>query len=210
MHMWQEWRKKVGQRIKPNYKRYVELKNKRAQLNGYTDLGDQWRQKYDTLTFEEEILNLYAQLEDFYKQLHAYVRGRLHQVYGGEVIDPKGPLPASVLSDMWGRFWGNLYELLIPYPDKPNLDPSEAMKEQGYDYLKMFQTGDDFYAAMGLLRVPETFWNQSLLVKPEDGRDVICHATAWDFYDGKVSALLLLSLSHNLISTSKWGVIFQY
>ena len=60
---------------------------------------------------------------------------------------------------------------------------------QGYDYLKMFKTGDDFYAAMGLERVPETFWNDSMLKKPEDGREVICHATAWDFYDGKVIIL---------------------
>ena len=52
--------------------------------------------------------------------------------------------------------------------------------------MKMFQTGDDFYAAMGLLRVPNSFWEISMLEKPQDGRQVICHATAWDFYDGKV------------------------
>ena len=52
--------------------------------------------------------------------------------------------------------------------------------------MKMFKTGDNFYAAMGLLRVPESFWEKSMLEKPEDGREVICHATAWDFYDGKV------------------------
>ena len=52
--------------------------------------------------------------------------------------------------------------------------------------MKMFQTGDDFYAAMGLLRVPNSFWELSMLEKPQDGRQVICHATAWDFYDRKV------------------------
>ena len=56
--------------------------------------------------------------------------------------------------------------------------------------MKMFQTGDDFYAAMGLLRVPDSFWELSMLEKPQDGRQVICHATAWDFYDGKVIWLL--------------------
>ena len=58
--------------------------------------------------------------------------------------------------------------------------------------MKMFKTGDNFYATMGLLRVPESFWEKSMLEKPEDGREVICHATAWDFYDGKVSSLLSL------------------
>ena len=49
----------------------------------------------------------------------------------------------------------------------------------------MFQTGDDFYASMGLKRVPSTFWDLSMLTKPTDGREVLCHATAWDFSDGK-------------------------
>ena len=75
---------------------------------------------------------------------------------------------------------------MIPYPDKPSVDPSEEMRKQNYTVEKMFHTADDFYASMGLLRVPDTFWTKSMLRKPEDGRQVICHATAWDFFDGKV------------------------
>ena len=55
----------------------------------------------------------------------------------------------------------------------------------------MFQTGDNFYANMSLYRVPETFWEKSMLEKPTDGRQVVCHATAWDFYDAKVIYLHL-------------------
>ena len=87
---------------------------------------------------------------------------------------------------MWGRFWNNLYNDVVPYPDRPNLDVSEQMKLQGYDVKKMFESADDFYAGMGLQRVNKGFWNKSMLVKPDDGRKVVCHATAWDFYDGKV------------------------
>ena len=71
------------------------------------------------------------------------------------MINLKGKLPASVLSDMWGRFWNNLYKYLIPFPDKQSLDPTEAMKEQNYTVQKMFQTGNDFYVRMGLIPVPE-------------------------------------------------------
>ena len=102
------------------------------------------------------------------------------------MVDIKGKLPASLLSDMWGRFWNNLYNDVVPYPDRPNLDVSEQMKLQGYDVKKMFESADDFYAGMGLRRVNKEFWNKSMLVKPDDGRKVVCHATAWDFYDGKV------------------------
>lgn len=31
---------------------------------------------------------------------------------------------------MWGRFWTNLYPLMIPYPNKPNIDVSSAMVEK--------------------------------------------------------------------------------
>jgi len=99
------------------------------------------------------------------------------------VVDLQGTLPAHLLSDMWGRFWNNLYQFVEPFSGKPAIDPTEEMKKQNYTVRKMFQTGDDFYAAMGLYRVPDSFWKLSMLEKPED-REVICHATAWDFYDG--------------------------
>jgi len=183
--VWGEWRREVGRKIKPLYIRYVELKNQKARLNGFIDLGDEWRSKYETPDLEGDVMALYSQLEPLYRQLHAYIRRKLWKVYGGDVVDLQGPLPAHLLSDMWGRFWNNLYRYAEPFSGKPAIDPTEAMKEQNYTVQKMFQTGDDFYAAMGLLRVPDSFWEKSMLEKPTDGREVICHATAWDFYDAK-------------------------
>ena len=60
--------------MKPLYERYVELKNKLAVLNGYDDLGDEWRSRYETDTFQEDVSNLYMEMEPLYKQLHAYIR----------------------------------------------------------------------------------------------------------------------------------------
>lgn len=110
--VWQAWRTIVGRQIKPLYTRYVVLKNKLAVLNGFEDAGEQWRSKYETDDFEGDILSLYAQLEPLYKELHAYIRRKLYDVYGGELIDLQGPLPAHLLSDMWGRFWNNLYKVI--------------------------------------------------------------------------------------------------
>ena len=36
-----------------------------------------------------------------------------------------------------------------------------------------------------------------MLVKPEDGREVICHATAWDFYDGEDVRIRMCSRDNN-------------
>ncbi|CAL4124873.1 unnamed protein product, partial [Meganyctiphanes norvegica] len=38
---------------------------------------------------------------------------------------------------------------------------------------------------MGLKKMPPSFYNLSMLEKPSDGREVLCHPTAWDFADGK-------------------------
>ena len=66
-------------------------------------------------------------------------------------------MPASILPGMWGRFWSGLYDFLVPFPDKPSLDPTEAMKEQNYTVRKMFETGNDFYVQMGLKPVPDRY-----------------------------------------------------
>ena len=56
------------------------------------------------------------------------------------------------------------------------------MKELGYTPLKMFQMAEEFYTSIGLYPMTETFWNKSLIEKPSDGRVVVCHGSAHDFY----------------------------
>ena len=76
-----------------------------------------------------------------------------------------------------GRFWTNIYQHAIPYPDRPALDVTPALVEQGYDITRLFKTGEEFYTSMGLKALPSTFYNLSMLDKPSD-REVVCHATA--------------------------------
>ncbi|CAL1537549.1 unnamed protein product, partial [Lymnaea stagnalis] len=56
---------------------------------------------------------------------------------------------------------------------------------QNYGVLDLFKTADDFFKSLGMIQMPESFWNKSLFEKPTDGREVICHASAWDFGNGK-------------------------
>lgn len=183
-YVWESWRTRVSRKIRPFYLQYMSLINKGARLNNYTDAGDQMRKKYETDTFEQDMLALYEELDPLYRLVHAYVRKKLRQVYGDQVIPPRGPLPACVLGDMWGRFWTNLYPELVPYPEQPDIDVTQAMQEGGYNVTHMFKLGEEFFTSMGLKPLPATFWNLSMLERPE-GRSVQCHATAWDFYDSK-------------------------
>ena len=186
LHVWKEWRNKVGRRNRPHFIRYVELKRKITSFNKYSDLGDMWRQRYGTDTFADDIEEIYKTMEPLYLELHAYIRRKLCNHYGAEHVDLKGPLPAHLAGDMWGMFWDSLLGIALPFPDKPDVVPSaETMKRLNFDTIKMFKTGDNFYANLGMYRVPQTFWNYSILRKPEDGRKMNCHPTAWDFSEGK-------------------------
>lgn len=49
----------------------------------------------------------------------------------------------------------------------------------------MFEKAEDFFTSMGLDPMPSTFWEGSILEKPSDGRELTCHASAWDFYNKK-------------------------
>lgn len=45
----------------------------------------------------------------------------------------------------------------------------------------MFEKGDEFFQSLNMTKLPESFWKKSVLEKPADGRDLVCHASAWDF-----------------------------
>ncbi|KAJ3608492.1 hypothetical protein NHX12_025539 [Muraenolepis orangiensis] len=151
---------------------------------GFADTGAYWRSWYETPTFEQDLEQLYKTVEPLYKQLHAFVRRQLFNQYGSKYINLKGPIPAHLLGNMWSQTWNNIYGLMIPFPEKPNLDVTDKMVEKGYDAVKMFQVAEEFFTSLDLIPMPEAFWNESMLVKPE-GREVVCHASAWDFYNQK-------------------------
>ena len=85
---------------------------------------------------------------------------------------------------MWGQTWLGLLDDTQPFKGKPALDVSKEMQNQKWDADKMFKISDKFFTDLGLIPMPQEFWNKSMLTKPND-REVVCHASAWDFYNGK-------------------------
>ncbi|XP_072440825.1 angiotensin-converting enzyme 2 isoform X2 [Chiloscyllium punctatum] len=187
---WEGWRVNVGKRLRPLYEGYATLKNKAARLNGYEDYGDYWRGNYETddvgvyaysrNDLLKDVDRLLEEIMPLYKELHAYVRAKLRDTFGPERISSTGCLPAHLLGDMWGRFWGNLYPWSIPYPDQEDIDVTSEMMKQGWDPKQMFQRADTFFQSLSLQPMNSNFWKYSMIEKPTDGRKVVCHPTAWD------------------------------
>ncbi|GBP18262.1 Angiotensin-converting enzyme [Eumeta japonica] len=183
-HAWVEWHKAAGARARGNFTRYVELDNEAAVLNDYKNVAEWWLSEYEVPDFEQQLARLWEELKPLYQQMHAYVRKRLRDKYGDHVVSARGPIPAHLLGNMWAQTWNNIESFTRPYPDKPEVDITQAMKDQNYTALKMFQMSDEFFRSLNLTAMPELFWKNSIIEKPAD-REIVCHASAWDFYDGE-------------------------
>ncbi|XP_054454528.1 angiotensin-converting enzyme [Anoplopoma fimbria] len=184
LYVWEGWHNASGVPLRQYYPKFVELSNKGSQADGFEDTGADWRSWYESTTFENDIEELYRTIEPLYKNLHAFVRRKLYNQYGPKYINLKGPIPAHLLGNMWAQTWNNIYGMMIPFPDKPNLDVTDEMVNQGYNATHMFRVAEEFFTSLNLEKMPEEFWAESMLVKP-DGREVVCHASAWDFYNRK-------------------------
>ncbi|XP_075701161.1 angiotensin-converting enzyme isoform X2 [Rhinoderma darwinii] len=185
LYAWEEWHNAAGVPIRPKYEEFVKLSNKAFRMDGYKDTGDYWRSWYASPTFEDDLEQLYIQLEPLYLNLHAFVRRKLYERYGEKYINLKGPIPAHLLGNMWSQQWNNIYDLMIPFPNKTNIDVTNTMVARGWDANRMFRVSEEFFTSLGLLEMPADFWQKSMLEKPNDGREVVCHASAWDFYNRK-------------------------
>jgi len=166
------------------FKQYVALSNEAATLNNFTDNAEYWLKDYESPDFREQLSRLWDQVRPLYLQIHAYVRRKLRETYGEKLVTPRGPIPAHLLGNMWTQTWNNILDISTPYTGKEALDVTPQMKKQGYTPLKMFKLAEEFFTSLNLSAMPTIFWERSILQKPE-GRDIICHASAWDFHDGK-------------------------
>lgn len=77
---------------------------------GYNDIGEAWREELEMLNLEDEVTNLYKEIQPLYMMLHAVVRHALYLKYGSSVVDPVGAIPAHLL--------GKYFKFNIYFPDK--------------------------------------------------------------------------------------------
>ena len=177
--LWAGWHT-VGAPMRKDYARYVELGNAGAKELGFADMGAMWRSKYDMPpdAYAKELDRLWEQVKPLYVSLHAYVRMKLRETYGKDVVPEKGPIPAHLLGNMWAQQWGNLYPLLAPKDADQGYDLTKILVGKKTDARQMVRYGEGFFTSLGFEPLPKSFWERSLFTRPRD-REVVCHASAW-------------------------------
>jgi peptidyl-dipeptidase A len=206
---WQGWQS-IGQPMRKDYTRFVELQNQGARDMGYADAGELWRSGYDMppAQIAAETDRLWSQVKPLYEQLHCYARTQLQAKYGDRGVLPGGLMPAHLLGNMWQQDWSNLWDILQPYPEASQLDVTGHLQDlarQDYN-LALAQhdgspTAEDL-VEMGRIaqlntarhmteRAQDFYTSLGLPKLPESywtktqfikprDRDVVCHANAWD------------------------------
>ncbi len=209
---WQGWHT-ISQPMRKDYTRFAELVNEGAKEMGFADAGEMWRSGYDMSPAElaAESDRLWDQVKPLYEQLHCYARGKLDTQYGtdkGQVSG--GLLPAHLMGNLWQQDWGNLWDMMQPYPGAGSLDVNASLRTIAQTELaserakpaapgasaaqrevaveraaalatakKMTERAQDFYMSLGMPKLPQSYWEKSQFIKPQD-REVVCHASAWD------------------------------
>jgi peptidyl-dipeptidase A len=180
LEAWNGWRT-IAPPMKDLFVRQVELANEGATELGFSDLGAMWRSAYDMPPedFPAELNRLWGEVKPLYEALHCHVRAKLGEQYGTKLVPQDGPIPAHLLGNMWAQDWSHIYPLVAPPETVSSYDLTVILKERGFDAISMVKAGENFFSSLGFDRLPATFWERSLFVKPED-REVVCHASAWD------------------------------
>jgi len=184
--VWEGWRT-ISPVMKDDYARMVDIANEGARELGYPSLDQMWLSGYDMPAeeMEAEVARLWGQVSPLYDELHCYVRAELNEEYGDDVQAATGPIRADLLGNMWAQQWSSIYDIVkpegagtVPY------DLTAQLEANGYDAIKMVETGEAFFSSLGLRELPETFWERSMIVRPDDpNREVQCHASAWNLDD---------------------------
>ena len=195
------------------YQEFAKLGNEGARDIGFKDLSEVWLAGYDmpAAEFQKDIQALWKELKPLYDSLHCYVRAKLGEVYGTDVVPQDKPIPAHLLGNMWAQEWNNIYPIVVPYPDAPNLDPSPKIAEK-LKPVEMVQLCEDFYQSLGMRQLPKSFWVNSMFVKPTD-REVVCHASAWDLNtqgDVRIKVCIEPNMENLMTIQHELGHIYYY
>ncbi|MFL2725750.1 MAG: M2 family metallopeptidase [Gammaproteobacteria bacterium] len=212
---WTGWRE-IGKPMKDKYLRMVEIGELGAKDLGYDGLTDLWFSKYDMPAedFLADTDRVWEEVKPLYDALQCHVRAELNEEYGDNVVPAEGMLPAHILGNMWGQSWANIYDIVFEEdPNTESIDLTSIILDKELTEIEMVEIAEDFFLSLGFEPLPDTFWERSLFVKPQD-RNVVCHASAWDLDPATKDIRIKMCIEKNaedfVVIHHELGHIFYY
>lgn len=160
--VWESWRFEVGKQLRLLYEEYVVLKNEMVRVNYYEDYGDYWRGDYEVNGVDgydyscgqliEDVEYIFEEIKLLYEYFYVYVRVKLMNVYFF-YISLIGCFFVYLFGDMWGRFWINLYFLIVFFGQKLNIDVIDVMVDQVWDVQRIFKEVEKFFVFVGFFNM---------------------------------------------------------
>ena len=117
---WRGWHA-IAAPMKAKYARYVELANEGARDIGFADVGALWRvglrhaarrlrgRRRAALERREAALRRAPLLR---------ARASCRRSTARTQVPDHAPIPAELLGNMWAQEWNNIYDLVVPYPQR--------------------------------------------------------------------------------------------
>jgi peptidyl-dipeptidase A len=137
-----------------------------------------WRSRYEDKQLVEKVDKLWDEVKPLYDELHTYVRNKLLKIYPDKLSKSDPNIPAHIFGNMWAQNWVHLYDRTKPYTGGASLDVSDKIRET-MSVFKMFEKSDEFYQSLGLPSSDMSYGEKAMITRPDDGREVQCHASAW-------------------------------
>jgi peptidyl-dipeptidase A len=159
LNAWKGWHA-IAPPMRKRYARLVDLGNQGAKEMGFADVGAMWRSNYDMPPddFAKELDRLWGQVRPLYVSLHAYVRWKLAEKYGKDVVREDAPIPAHLLGNMWSQEWNNIYPLLAPPNAGSGPDVGAALRAKNVDAQGMVRYAEGFFTSLGFEPLPATWF----------------------------------------------------
>nr|CAH7745211.1 unnamed protein product [Callosobruchus chinensis] len=83
-HVWTEWRRQTGQKMRDPFEQMVRLSNQASKMNNFTDTAEYWSFPFESTDLFKDLENSWEEVKPLYEQLLTYVRRRLREFYGPE------------------------------------------------------------------------------------------------------------------------------
>ena len=212
---WSGWRE-IGKPMKSKYLRMVDIGNQGSKDLGFSGLSELWFSKYDMPTEEFAIMvdEVYEDIKPLYEALQCHVRAELNGIYGDEIVALDEPIPAHLLGNMWAQSWSNIYDLVYQEEQQSNsINLTKIIADKNLSEIEMVEIAEDFFLSLGFKPLPDSFWQRSLFVKPQD-RNVVCHASAWDIDSQNKDLRIKMCIQKNaedfIVIHHELGHIFYY